>query len=299
MSGFTKVDNNILEEVSKRKFNASQLSVLMIVWRMTYGFNREDHELAVNYFVQATGFSKRNIQDTLNSLIDGKVLKETQQASFNQTRKIAFNKNIDEWLLDSRTKLPQVNNPSPHEEMFTSPDEQKFTSSGDESFTSPGEQSFTQERNTLKKDIKKNIKKGRKLKKSYDESNIYFQMSLKLLNNIRENNPKFKEPDLQKWSDDFRKIKELDERSEQDINLLIDWCQKDDFWKTNILSPDKLRKQFDRLWMQSQKKNGNYVAKRTVIQDIPKKRPDHWDDPEPLTKDELRQLKSLEDELPF
>ncbi|MBO1005756.1 replication protein [Pseudogracilibacillus auburnensis] len=138
MSGFTKVGNTVLEEVAARKFNASQLSVLMIVWRKTFGYQKEDEELAVNYFVKATGFSKRNIQDTINSLIDAKVLKETQKASFNQTRKISFNENSGEWLVESRTKLPQVKDCSPHEENFTSPDEQKFTS--------PGEGSCTHER---------------------------------------------------------------------------------------------------------------------------------------------------------
>ncbi|KRM94839.1 hypothetical protein FC24_GL002156 [Loigolactobacillus rennini DSM 20253] len=28
---------------------------------------------------------------------------------------------------------------------------------------------------------------------------------------------------------------------------MIDWCQADPFWLTNILSPAKLRKQYDRL----------------------------------------------------
>lgn len=135
MPGFTKVDNEILEEVSRRKFNATQLSILMIVWRMTFGFNREDHEMAVSFFVQATGFSKRNVQEALTFLFDSKVLRETQKASFNQTRKIAFNLTTGEWKVDSRTKEPQVKDCSPHEEEFTSPDEQKFTSPGDESFT--------------------------------------------------------------------------------------------------------------------------------------------------------------------
>lgn len=125
--GYTRIANEILEAIVQRKFNATQLSVLMIVWRMTYGFNRKCHELAVNYFVQATGFSKRNIQEAVNALIDDKVLIETQAASFNQTRKIAFNKNYDEWKVTSRTKGNQVKNPSPPDEKFTSPGEESFT----------------------------------------------------------------------------------------------------------------------------------------------------------------------------
>ena len=38
---------------------------------------------------------------------------------------------------------------------------------------------------------------------------------------------------------------ERDKRTPQQINNMIDWCQADDFWKQNILSTAKLRKQYD------------------------------------------------------
>ncbi|WP_338754890.1 replication protein [Bacillus sp. FJAT-52991] len=125
--GYTRVANEILEEVSSRKFNATQLSVLMIVWRMTYGFNRKDHDIALSFFIKATGFSKRNIQEAINVLVKAQILIETQPASFNQTRRITFNKNYDDWLIQSRTKSKQVND--------SAPDEEKVTSTGDESCT--------------------------------------------------------------------------------------------------------------------------------------------------------------------
>jgi phage replication O-like protein O len=126
-NGYTAIAHEILEEVAKRKFTATQLSILMIVWRMTYGYSRKDHELAVSLFVEATGFSKRNIQEAINQLIEAKVLIETQPASFNQTRKLAFNKNYDEWKIASRTTGKQVKQSSPPESDFTSPGELEFT----------------------------------------------------------------------------------------------------------------------------------------------------------------------------
>lgn len=145
-NGFTPIAHEILEEVVKRKFTATQLNVLMVVWRMTYGFNRKDHELSVSFFVNSTGFSKRNVQEAINQLIEMNVLIETKKASFNQTRKIAFNKNYDEWKVISRTKSNQMNQSSPVEEEVTSPDEPEFTS--------PDEPEFTQERN-IKEILKK------------------------------------------------------------------------------------------------------------------------------------------------
>ncbi|WP_079479693.1 hypothetical protein [Halobacillus salinus] len=97
----------------------------------------------------------------------------------------------------------------------------------------------------------KNKKEGRdsspSQSKKYDASSLYYQMAERLFEKILENNPDHKEPNLQKWSDDFRKIVEIDNRKSDVVFKMIDWVQKNDFWHTNILSPDKLRKQWDRL----------------------------------------------------
>lgn len=90
-------------------------------------------------------------------------------------------------------------------------------------------------------------KKESSPKRVYDEQSICFKLANKFYQNILLNNPDHKKPNLQKWSDDVRKMMELDNRTEEQIAYLIDWCQKDTFWKTNILSPSKLREKFDQL----------------------------------------------------
>ncbi|MED4846193.1 Replication protein O, partial [Bacillus atrophaeus] len=64
---------------------------------------------------------------------------------------------------------------------------------------------------------------------------------------IQKNNPDAKKPNFEKWANEFRLIRERDKRTDQQIKYLINWSQQDSFWKTNILSPASLRKQFDRL----------------------------------------------------
>ena len=39
----------------------------------------------------------------------------------------------------------------------------------------------------------------------------------------------------------------IDKRTPDKIREVIDWCQADDFWCKNILSTNKLRKQYDKL----------------------------------------------------
>lgn len=50
-----------------------------------------------------------------------------------------------------------------------------------------------------------------------------------------------------KWADAFRLLHERDGHDWDAINAMVDWCQEDPFWKSNILSGDKLREKWDQL----------------------------------------------------
>ncbi len=63
-------------------------------------------------------------------------------------------------------------------------------------------------------------------------------------------NPTCKDPDMTSWSNTVRLMRQIDNRSHQDICALYDWASKHHFWQTNILSPESLRKQWDKLTMQ-------------------------------------------------
>lgn len=57
-----------------------------------------------------------------------------------------------------------------------------------------------------------------------------------------------KRPQIGKsWRDAARLMLDTDRRTEQQIRNAIDWCQNDEFWRSNILSMPKLREQYDRL----------------------------------------------------
>lgn len=78
------------------------------------------------------------------------------------------------------------------------------------------------------------------------------------LKKILERKPDFKKPSsLDKWHDAMDKIIRIDCRSKESILAMILWIHDDPFWKTNILSPEKLRKQFDQIQikMSSQKES--------------------------------------------
>ena len=83
----------------------------------------------------------------------------------------------------------------------------------------------------------------------YADDSRYMSLAKRLYDHIKERNPKQKEPNWQTWADDFRKTIELDKRDFKEAVLVLDWCQRNEFWQNNILSPVKFRKQYDQLFL--------------------------------------------------
>jgi hypothetical protein len=64
-----------------------------------------------------------------------------------------------------------------------------------------------------------------------------------------------------RWADTMRLLHEVDRHSWEEIASLVDWCQADQFWRSNILSADKLREKWDQL---TAKKNASQGGVRTA-----------------------------------
>jgi len=102
--------------------------------------------------------------------------------------------------------------------------------------------------------------KGRK-KREYAEDSAYYRMAIYFkdkveimaeaegLKHLTANT------NLQTWADDFRKLVEIDKQTDKKlIQKVMDWVVTHDFWKSNVLSAEKFRKQFPRLVIEM--KNG-------------------------------------------
>ena len=85
---------------------------------------------------------------------------------------------------------------------------------------------------------------------------------------ILANNPKAKTPtDLYPWAKTADIMVLVDKRTRQEIESVMSFSQNSSFWKSNILSMDKLRLKFDTLYLQEKNQNGNHqppVAGRIV-----------------------------------
>ena len=64
------------------------------------------------------------------------------------------------------------------------------------------------------------------------------------------------------WRREARLLIDKDGYTEQQIHWIIDWCQTDQFWRTNILSTDKLREKFEQLKLKALSESRPPVSKR-------------------------------------
>lgn len=93
---------------------------------------------------------------------------------------------------------------------------------------------------------------------------IHFQLFREFEFLLKANNPNAKTPDentktYEKWLNSIRLLNKKDGYSYEDIKKVMVWCQKDEFWKCNILSLPKLREKFGQLYLKVNKKKQTYT----------------------------------------
>lgn len=102
---------------------------------------------------------------------------------------------------------------------------------------------------------KKQVEKPIETEAEYDFCDDVMYLVNLLSSKMTENNPNCKLPsDLKKWYNDIRLMIDKDGYLFEQIEQMIRWSQDDSFWKSNILSADKLRKQAGKLILLMQKK---------------------------------------------
>lgn len=95
--GYTRISNELLEAICRCDFNGSQMRVLMLFVRMSYGYGRKQTAFPIEYVQRQTGLSDRNARRALNSLIDGNVLIVQEEATRGKARVLQLNKKYSDW----------------------------------------------------------------------------------------------------------------------------------------------------------------------------------------------------------
>lgn len=207
--GFTRIANEILERAARHRLNGTQFRILLVVWRHTYGWGRKEAELSLSFLAAAIGASRSQVDRELTALIERNVL-EVVGGGNGKPRLLRFNKDFRSWL-----------DPPPRERKQREPPK-------------PQKQAKKRE------------------KRTYDEDSTYYRMAAYFHGKVRDmaeqigfNHASIAKVDLQKWSDEFRKLVEIDGVTDKHlIRDVIDWVTADPFWQVNVISAKKLREKF-------------------------------------------------------
>ena len=212
-------------------------SAKLLYGEITALCNEKGYCWATNdYFSKLYSVSKRTISTWIKSLCNaGYISAELILDNSSQKVKMRCLKveaNFDAHLM--KTSIPSRKKvPAPHEENFAENNTINNISSS---------QIFEQSK------INDN---GIKNKKIFEADSDPYLLAKFLENNITENNPKFpqSESQRQRWAKDFDLMIRRDKIDADDIAKVIEWSQRDNFWRSNILSGKKLREKYQQLKM--------------------------------------------------
>ncbi len=220
--GFTIIDNSILEADETLK----PMEKLLLIYLIKYHNDTKGYAFpSMKVLTKHLGYSHdRYTKKSIDALIEkGYIRKETvkQKNRYYLTSKVQNVPNVQ--------NVPKVQN-------VLNGEVQNVPNSKVQNVPTKNTN-----KNTNKKISKKNI---------YVETSDEYRLAKYLFELIRKNNPTHKEPNLQDWAKHIDRMIRLDKREVEDIEAMIYWCQQHYFWHTNILSTEKLRKQYDQLSMQ-------------------------------------------------
>jgi hypothetical protein len=111
---------------------------------------------------------------------------------------------------------------------------------------------------------------------SSPENDLDLSFAKLMFSKILEVAPKSREPNFKTWTNVIRLMRERDKHTPQEITDVFMWANSDDFWRTNILSPDKLRAQFAKLHAQMTKPKNKSINRAQQVEDINRQAGEDW-----------------------
>ncbi|USK46321.1 replication protein [Cytobacillus oceanisediminis] len=206
-NGYTRIANEILEKIAKTDLNGTQLRIVMVIWRYTYGFSRKEYEISLAFLAEAIDTLRGHVDRELTNLINRKIINVVGIGK-RRGRILSFNKNYEEW---SDRPVNQIEEPAPPPKIVKPTKEAKAK--------------YTEDN-------------------SYYRMALYFYKRVSIVAKDAGVGHLIAKANLQSWADDFRKLVELDKVDKQLAKDVMDWVTQDPFWRTNVLSAKKLREKF-------------------------------------------------------
>ncbi len=283
--GHTRIAHGLLEALMQAKYKLSgrEYAVLLVVIRKTYGYRKSEDWIALSQFVESTGINKSNCLKVIKGLEDRKIIVRKVQGN---DQKLAINIDVSDWLPERPSKKAETAKRAARKAKKSNPTISESNPTISESNPTISESNPTPTKDKYNNNILKDIvptdvettpvdhsglenhvepviemvndepppvkQKTRSLKFTAEDRQFarYMAERIDSVNGLTD-----KRRNLDSWANQLRLMREADERSPEDIAMVFNWANQDAFWQSNIQSPDKLRKQFIRLYGECRKSN--------------------------------------------
>lgn len=110
-NGFTKIANEVFEELVKTALLGSEFQICFFVIRKTYGFNKKEDIISLTQFEKGTNLSRPTVVKSLKNLVSRNILKRSESLIYK------FNKDYESWVVN--TALLVKHNDATSKDRFT------------------------------------------------------------------------------------------------------------------------------------------------------------------------------------
>jgi len=271
--GYTRLANELYEELIGANLTRNQAKVAHAVCRKTYGFNKKMDRIADSQISQLTRLPRQKVNKAKNELIQMGVL-------VREGMLIGPNKNLAEWQIPechqdgvavtktvTKSVTKTVTGLSPkqgHTKDTITKDKKDIKHTSENSCESSDER--LKSLPVVRPEAAVHSPKGDKWGTADDLLAAQW-----LFSRIQVITPTAQQPNWPAWANDIRLMRDSLKVSHREICEVFTWANGNQFWQTNILSPSKLRKQWATLKAQMSQPARN--APSSSQQQIP-----HWND---------------------
>ena len=276
-NGYTRIANELIEQLCRVDLSGRQFRVVNAIIRKTYGYRKKQDWITASQIAEEMEYdgATTNINADIRTLRNRNIL-------FLDGRKIGVNTSLSDWVMAKKPRSKTITKVIKNDQFSKKPANQKQSQEESKTITSviENDHNLDQKRSPQKK--KENYKETFKESSPSENTPTEVEVKKSLLEKVQLKNPQAviatkkgkavswgdqtdldlakqihdmattithdeKEPNWASWADDVRKMREQDNRTDQQILALFTFANQDSFWSANVLCPAKLREKWGTL----------------------------------------------------
>ncbi|GJK43412.1 hypothetical protein DVB85_05570 [Klebsiella oxytoca] len=242
-NGYTRIANEIQKLKPRLRMSGREWQCLEAVIWLTYGWNKKQDRVTNTVISELTGLSDSHVSDAIKLLAARGIIFSHKHGVM---KTVGINTELSAWILDK----PKTGKLFPESEKtfpetvdtqdYNKNNIKRSSSRNSEESRNEKTQEFLSRHPEAADGIYTPAGKSWGTADDLKAARWIFDKALTV-------NASLSEPNWVEWANTIRLIRMQDKRSHYEICELFKWANEDDFWQKNILSPSKLRKQWDQL----------------------------------------------------